>query len=97
MNIENKTLLVCAANKVANHVGEVYTDFIQVENVPNTTSVNIMLDRIRGRIRKIATENDNAPVEVFLDGPMVYESVLLQLRLIMPADENITVIYNEVN
>lgn len=96
-----KTLFVCSDKKINSHVGEEYDCIIEVQDQPTTETILEMANRIRGHIRALWMEQVkpsdpnhvvvNPSVACHLDGASPYNAMLLNLQIIMKAEEGIVI------
>jgi hypothetical protein len=91
-----KTFFVVGSNRVNAHVGEDYDLILEVEDQPTTQSIGEWANRIKDGIRGLwegqLKEGVESPVvKVWLDGVTPYSAILLNLQIIMKADEGIVV------
>jgi len=95
-----KTLFICSTSNIEYHVGEEYDHIVEVEDQPTTTTIYEFHNRIRNRVRKMwiedATpegttreEGDEQGVHVWLDAASPFNAMLIDLRIVMKAEENI--------
>ena len=96
-----KSLFICSANKINNHVGEEYDSILEVIDQPTTDNIQEYANRIRGRIRALWMEQlktealetvlESPKVVCHLDGPTPYNAILNNLQIIMKAEEEIVI------
>ena len=90
-----KTLFVVSEKKVEDHVGEEYDSILEVDDQPTTETIQELANRVRGRIRKLWMEQgDDEPdrrVVVSLDAATPYNTMLIDLQLILKEAESIVV------
>lgn len=91
-----KTLFVVADKRVNAHVGESYDALVEVEWQPTTETIQVGADRIKDQIRALWHEQLKAgekepKVSVNLDAASPYNAMLLNLRIIMKAEEGIVI------
>jgi len=91
-----KTFFICADSRINFHVDEEYDDYIQVEDIPTSDTLNEYAHRIQGRIRglqhQMEQENDVDKREVVtIDAIPHYAIMMDHIALAMKRDEKITV------
>jgi Sec-independent protein secretion pathway component TatC len=91
-----KTLFVVSEKRVNEHVGEEYDDILEVEHQPTTETIQEWGNRVKDRIRALWHEQVKAgtsdmKVAVTLDAASPFNAMLLNLRIIMKAEEGIVV------
>jgi len=90
-----KTLFVVSDKKVEDHVGEEYDSILEVDDQPTTEIIGELANRVRGRIRKLWMEQEeddpDRRVVVTLDAATPFNTMLIDLQLIMVEAENIVV------
>lgn len=91
-----KTLFVCSDKKINSHVGEEYDSILEVQDQPTTETILEWANRIRGRIRALWMEQVQAKspdprVVCCLDGATPYNAVLMNLQIIMKAEEGVVI------
>jgi len=91
-----KSLFICSDKKINSHVGEEYDCILEVQDQPTSDTILDMANRIRGRIRalwmdQVAEKNTDMRVVCHLDGPTPYNAMLMNLQIIMKAEEGIIV------
>ena len=91
-----KTLFICSDKKINSHVGEEYDCILEVQDQPTTETILEHANRIRGRIRslwmeQIQAKDSDPKVICHLDGASPYNAMLLNLQIIMKADEGIVI------
>ena len=89
-----KTMLVVAEKSVNKHVGEEYDVILEVESQPTTATIQDWASRMKDGIRALWHEqagDAGAKVVVTLDAASPFHAVLLNLRVIMKAEEGVVV------
>ena len=93
-----KSLFVCSANKINNHVGEEYDSILEVTDQPTQSNIDEYANRIRGRIRALWMEQkdpnaaiENPKVVCYLDAPTPYNGILHNYQIIMKDEEGIVI------
>lgn len=91
-----KTLFVVCSAKVNKHVGEDYDEILEVENQPTTETIQDWANRMKDSIRslwhaQVGEGTSNMKVVVTLDAATPYNAILLNLQIIMKAEEGIIV------
>jgi len=89
-----KTLFIVSEKKVEEHVGEEYDSILEVDDQPTTETIEELANRVRGRIRKLWMEQENDDdrrVVVSLDAASPYNTMLIDLQLILKEAEEIAV------
>jgi hypothetical protein len=91
-----KTLFVCSDKKINNHVGEEYDSILEVQDQPTTETILDWANRIRGKIRalwmeQVQSKTPEPKVVCYLDGPTPYNAVMMNLQIIMKAEEGVVV------
>jgi hypothetical protein len=90
-----KTLAVLAKVKQNVHAGEEYDSILIVENIPTTETIDrwgeTLMREIRMLFQKDKSTGDEGKVVVTLDGPSPYNAILLNLQVILKAEEGITI------
>jgi len=91
-----RTLFIVAMSKVAEHEDEEYDYIIQVLDEPTTESIGELGNRIRCRIRALNEEQkadgETEPVvSVKLDAASPFNAMLINLKIIMGDEEDVTV------
>ena len=90
-----KTLFIVSEKKVDDHVGEEYDYILQVEDQPTTENICELADRVRTRIRSLwmeqAEEGDDRGVACTLDAASPFNTMLIDLKLILAEEEGILV------
>ena len=90
-----KTLFVVSDKRVEQHVGEEYDSILEVDDQPTTETIQELANRVRGRIRKLWMEQEEGEpdrrVVVNLDGPTPYNTMLIDLQLVLKEAEGIAV------
>jgi hypothetical protein len=91
-----RTLFVVAMSNVVDHENEEYDFIIQVPDEPTTDNIGEFADRIRGRIRalneeQLADKEENPVVSVNLAAASPFNAMLINLKILMADEENVTV------
>ena len=96
-----KTMLVVAERSVNKHAGEEYDSILEVESQPTTATIQDWANRMKDGIRALWHEETGAKdpdraaanpgVSVTLDAASPYHAILLNLRVIMKAEEGVVV------
>jgi len=89
-----QTLFVVSSAKVNRHVGEDYDEILEVENQPTTETIQDWANRIKDSIRSLwhaQVDGDDRKVVVTLDAVTPYNAILLNLQIIMKAEEGIVI------
>lgn len=90
-----KTLFVGAKSKMNKHVGETYDEILEVENAPTTETIDRWANAIMAAIRKLYSEDKLAGgegvVRVNLDASTPYNAILMNLQIILKAQEQIVI------
>jgi len=89
-----RTLFVVSEEFVDNHVGEEYDSILEVEHQPTTQTIQEWANRVRGRIRKLWQEDpddSDKRVVVSFDAAPPFNTMLIDLQLILKESENIIV------
>jgi hypothetical protein len=86
-----KTMLIADENGRERHVGEDVDDFLEVEVVPTTDTIDDLANRVRQHIRRLASEDksDDKTVTVVLDAAIHYRIMLEHLQMVMQREEKI--------
>ncbi len=90
-----KTLFVVSSKKVEEHVGEEYDSILEVDDQPTTEVIQDLANRVRGRIRKLWMEQEeddpDRKVVVSLEAATPYNTMLIDLQLVMKEAEGVVV------
>jgi hypothetical protein len=96
-----KTLFVVSEKKVNSHVGEEYDSIMEVEHLPTTETIQPQADKVMAEIRKLWFEQVkpddpnavvvNPKVVVSLDAAPAFAAMLVNLQIIMKAQEGIEI------
>jgi hypothetical protein len=89
-----KTLFVCAKRNVDRHDGEEYDDILEVEDQPTTETIQDWANRMMDHIRKLNVADAGSAdrgVSVFLDAASPYNAMLINLQILMKANEGIRI------
>ena len=91
-----KSLFIVSEKNVNKHVGEDYDDILEVEHQPTTETIQGWADQVKGRIRSLWHEQvgegtSDMKVVVNLDAASPFNAMLVNLRIIMKAEEGIVV------
>lgn len=99
-----KTFLIVSEKRYNDHVDEYYDDFIEVDDEvishhgpdnygPHLTPIAEWHNRIRGRIRKIWSEDESEDkcVSIYLDAAAPFNAMLIDLQIVMGKEEGIKI------
>jgi RNA processing factor Prp31 len=88
-------LLIVDKNKLAQHGGEEWDDYIEVDPVVTTDALDTWANRIQDRIRKLAATKEGE-IAVTVDAHPVYTAVVDNLIYTMKQKYNIIVLMARV-
>lgn len=89
-----KSLFVVSEKVVNNHVGEEYDVIVDVVHEPTTENIQTCADQVMARIRELWKEQEGDPdrkVVVYLDAAGPFAAMLVNLQVIMKAQEGIVI------
>ena len=89
-----KLLFVVSERLVNNHVGEEYDCILEVEHQPTVETIGEWANKIRNQIRFLWAEQKNDKdkrVVVNLDAASPFNAMLINLKIIMKAEEGIEI------
>jgi hypothetical protein len=91
----SKSLFVCASCRINAHAGENYDEILEVETTPTTETIDRWGNAITQAIRKLHQQDrvagGDGVVRAFLDGASPYNQILMNLQIILKAEDGIVV------
>lgn len=90
-----KTMFMFVPSRQNNHVGEDYDNHLEVPEIPTATDFKDIADIVRNRIRglwnSMPVDDPCRKVVVTLDGHAPYSVILVDLKILMKAEEQIDI------
>ena len=89
-----KTLFIVGKSRIAEHGGESYDDYIEVEDAPTQETIREWAFRIMGRIRRLWAEDEGSDqrcVVATYDAAAPYKVILMEVQLLLKEQEDITI------
>jgi len=89
-----RTLFIVSEKKIEAHRGEEYDYILEVTDEPTTENIKEMANRVRGRIRSLWMDQggyDDRRVECHLDAASPFNTMLIDLQLILKEEEGIAI------